>query len=188
MRKTTATGRLRWLSLFEREMNEKRTDHYYFASIVSEIACLPFRVWGKEPPEELRDIKTFLLTFADPEELEQKAKDAMEQRAIRDAELSRHIWLAGVGITLDEKGKPVRSEGPSKPQSTEKRSLPRGVKVWNPLTGKVEEPGESPPESTPEPSNGQEIAPVPVPNPTPAVKPSKLIAPTIMKAYRTRRD
>lgn len=110
MRKTSASGYYRWLTFFEMEVNEPKPEHYYYAQLASEIACLPYLVWGKAPPKEIRELKNWILKFGDPEEIARKAEEMAIQRAEQDAELSRSIWLGAMGIQLDEQGKPVKRE------------------------------------------------------------------------------
>lgn len=107
MESTTATGYWRYMALFEKEMNESKAEHFYFAEICSELACIPYLVWGKEPPKEFRDLKTFMLKFGDPEEIARKSEELALRRAERDQQLSSSVWCAALGIPVDENGNPV---------------------------------------------------------------------------------
>lgn len=93
--------------MFEKEINEPKPEHFYLAQLASEISCLPYLVWGKDPPQELRDLKTWMLKFGDPEEIEKKSKEAEEQRAIQQSEFSSSVWASAVGLVLGADGKPV---------------------------------------------------------------------------------
>ncbi len=123
-----------FLALFDKEINEAKPDHYYFAQIASEISCLPFLVWGKEPPKELRDLKTWMLKFGDPEEIARKAEEMALKRAQQDAEFSRSVWMAGLGIEMGPDGKPVPRE---KKKDGPPRTLPPHVRQM-PVPGSVE--------------------------------------------------
>lgn len=155
MEQTTATGFCRWLYLFEQEANDRKTDHYYLASLCSEIACLPFLVWGKEPPKELRDLKTFLLTFGTSEEIEKKSEAAALQRAKQDALLSKSIWATALGFDIGPDGRLKPSEGT--PAKT--RTLPRNVRsVLDVMKGDAAQ--QNLPESNPGPQKRQQTPPV----------------------------
>lgn len=123
---TTATGYIRWQTLFEKEVNEPKPEHYYLAALNSTLECIPFLVWGKEPPKELREIKTFMLKFGTAEEMERKAVEVAEARMVQDAEFSRSVWLSGLGITLGADGKPIPREKPK--TQGQPRTLPPHVR------------------------------------------------------------
>lgn len=114
---TSATGFWRWQAVFEGELNERRPEFFYLAQLASEIACLPFLVWGKEPPEGLRDLEKWLLKFGDPESIKKRAEEQSEERAKQDAEFSRQQWLRWAG--LDEHGNPT---GPIKTRQAPRSS------------------------------------------------------------------
>lgn len=164
MAQTTATGLQRWLFLFESEVNEKKVEHFYAAQTCSEIACLPYLVWGKEPPKELRDLKNFMIVLGDPEEIERKAEEAAEQRQKQDAELSRSIWLSHFDIEIGKDGKAIpRKEATGKPTPV-KSHLPPHILAKTLATQRsagTAPTGETPPESTPEPQpqKGQRFKP-----------------------------
>src|SRR6185503_8849644 len=125
MKNTSATGYHRWLTLFEKELNEPKPEHYYFAEMSAELASIPFLVWGKMPPPELRDSKTFMLKFGTAEEIEKMKKEVAEKRAAQDAELSQSVWTGLFGLSIGPDGKPVKQEKP--PTSSTKRELPPHV-------------------------------------------------------------
>lgn len=108
-------------------MSEPKPDHFYMAQMASEIACLPFLVWGKKPPDELRDLKNFILKFGDAKEIAEKSEAAKLQRMEQDAAFSRSTWLGALGISLGEDGKPIPSNKPNdgKPST---RTLPPHVR------------------------------------------------------------
>lgn len=58
---TTATEFLRWQRHLEEEWDEKSRLEYVMARVAYEVWCLPFRVWGKEPPE--KELEDFLPKF-----------------------------------------------------------------------------------------------------------------------------
>jgi hypothetical protein len=125
MKHTSATGFIRWQTLFEKEVNEPKPEHFYFAEMSSEIACLPFLVWGKKPPDELRDPKTYMLKFGSKEEIESKSEAAAKQRAEHDAQFSESTWATFLGIEFGPDGKPIKKERPTEGQP---RKLPAHIR------------------------------------------------------------
>lgn len=100
---TTATGFWRWVARFEEEANEKKVEHFYYAQLTSAITCLPFYVWGKQPPRDLLDLDNYLLGFGPAKE---KAKRSPEERTEQDVEMSMGVWLHALG--LDKEGNRTR--------------------------------------------------------------------------------
>jgi hypothetical protein len=94
----SATEYLRWTTHFENKARERRADHWYWAQLASELACIPYMVWGKQPPAVLRDIRTFLLKFGDPADAEAEQKKAAGERTEEDAKHSESVWFGILGI------------------------------------------------------------------------------------------
>lgn len=105
-KKLSATDYWRWQRRFEEELNEPKPDHFYLAQLASEIACLPYMVWGKPPPEGLRDIKSWMLKFGAPEKIVEQAEEASEERQKQRAAFSQSTWMNWAGI--NEKGELTR--------------------------------------------------------------------------------
>lgn len=128
--KTTATGFWRWMARFDEEYDRPKPDHFYYAMLTSAIECLPYRVWGKQPPDELRKISNFMLEFGRADHIKEKVSQVTEERMKQDAEFSASTWKGFLGF--DESGKLTN------PPPTIS-SLPPGVQHLGPVgeQGKV---------------------------------------------------
>lgn len=98
---TTATGFWRWVARFEEEVNDRKAEHFYLAQIASELACVPWLVWGKEPPKELRDLNNWMLKFGAGEDVKERLAKTSEERRQQDAEFSKSVWLGVLGLNDD---------------------------------------------------------------------------------------
>lgn len=87
--------------MFENEVNERRPEHFYYAQLTAEIASIPWRVWGKQPPPEVSDINNWLVNFKDPEDVKRKTEEESISAAAYKSELSRKAWMTFLGINED---------------------------------------------------------------------------------------
>lgn len=88
---TTSTEFLLWQEYLLEQPNEFNPQFWYLASIAYEIFCLPFRVWGKEPPKNL-GIKDWLLKFVVEED--KPRLQMTEEDYLAKAKASEEIWLS----------------------------------------------------------------------------------------------
>ena len=158
-RQTTATEFWRWMARFEEEVNEPRPEHFYLAQVASELACVPFLVWGKEPPAAYRDLKTWMLKFGDPDSIRKQAELSYEERRQQDTDWSMSVWLGFAGLNRD--GKPLE-----KPAVR----YPPGHPLFQPTPGRdyPQVPGLPPINATgsvPSPDPGAGRGEVPTPSP-----------------------
>ncbi len=110
---------LRYLAHLEREQNETQVEHWYSALLASMLACIPYRVWGQDVPDELQKPSSFLLKFGTSEEIKAKEEEMSEQESEEYAKLQKSIWLGM--FRMDENGNPM--EGAPKFKSR----MPRDV-------------------------------------------------------------